>query len=420
MHLIYTMVGETFHLLLESSVYIIFGLMVSGLIRIFLSPDSVAHHLGKNRFGSVFKAALIGIPLPLCSCGVLPTAVSLKKQGANNGAATAFLISTPESGLDSIAVTYALLDPIMTVARPVAAFLSAITAGLLENIFWTRNDLEIAEGEKSCTVDGCCDGIDCPPETHRRHHTFLEKVKAGMHYAFFDVWRDMAVWFVLGLLLAGTIMAFVPEEAVSRYLGGGLTSMLIMLAAGIPIYICATASTPIAAALILKGVSPGAALVFLLAGPATNITSLTVLLGTLGKRTTVIYLSTIAVSAIVFGMLLDQCYAAFDISARAVAGSAAEIIPIWLERAGAVLLIGLSIQPVFQSLQNRLKQLFQKKPGIKMNDVSEIKSAGSVSCDSVSCGCKNSKSGILQGLPGQTNAGNADIISEVLKNKLGA
>lgn len=395
MHVIYTIASETLHLLLESSVYIIFGLVVSGLIRIFLSPDSVAHHLGKSRFGSVFKAALIGVPLPLCSCGVLPTAVSLKKQGANNGAATAFLISTPESGIDSIAITYALLDPIMTIARPVAAFLSAITAGMLENIFWNPKENKITAGEKTCAVDGCCDGMDCPPEIHRRHHTVYDKITAGMHYAFFDVWKDMASWFALGILLAGIITAFIPSDTLSRYLGGGLSSMLIMLAVGIPIYICATASTPIAAALILKGVSPGAALVFLLAGPATNITSLTVLLGTLGKRATAIYLSTIAVSAVAFGLALDQCYTFFHISAQAVAGSAGEIMPPWLEWIGAILLMGLSIQPIFHSTQRIVQRLFRKNQRIIPESIGEAKQEGMISCNSASCGCSNTGVGML-------------------------
>jgi uncharacterized membrane protein YraQ (UPF0718 family) len=378
---------ETLHLLLESSSFIIFGLVVSGIIRIFVSPDSVSRHLGQGRFGSVFKAALIGIPLPLCSCGVLPAAVSLKKQGANNGAATAFLISTPESGVDSMAITYALLDPLMTVARPVAAFFSAMTAGLLENLFQFRKETAVPEPDKACAVDGCCDGIACPPEMHRQHHTLTEKTKAGMHHAFFDVWQDMAGWFFLGLLLAGMITAFIPEDIIGRYLGGGITSMLVMLAIGVPIYICATASTPIAAALILKGVSPGAALVFLLAGPATNITSLTVLLGTLGKRATAIYLSTIAVFAAGFGLILDQCYAAFGISARAVAGSAAEMVPEWFAWICLAVLTAFSVQPVLNGIKKTGARIFQRGDQLKAE---EDKTAGTeriISCNSSSCGC---------------------------------
>ena len=204
--------------------------------------------------------------------------MSLQKQGANKGATTAFLISTPESGVDSIAVTYALLDPVMTVARPAAALVTATAAGVAQNVLDRGEETTPMEPDRSCPVDGCCDGTFCSTEEHERHHTFGEKIRAGITYAVTDVWGDMAGWFLIGLLLAGLITSVVPEAWFSSYLGGGLPSMLIMLAVGIPLYICATASTPIAAALILKGVSPGAALVFLLAGPATNVTSLTVLL----------------------------------------------------------------------------------------------------------------------------------------------
>ena len=360
---------EAWHLLLESSVYIMFGLLVSGLLRVFLNPDSVAHHLGKGRFLSVFKAALLGIPIPLCSCGVLPAAVSLKKQGANNGATTAFLISTPESGVDSIAITYALLDPIMTVARPVVAFFTAAAAGLTENLFKPKKDEIPGTNDLSCPVDGRCDGETCSPEEHTTHHTFVEKISAGLKYSLTEVWDDMASWFIAGLLLAGLITTLVPDEVFNSYLDGGLSSMLLMLAVGIPLYICATASTPIAAALILKGVSPGAALVFLLAGPATNVTSLTVLFGILGKRATTIYLVTIALFSVLFGLILDQIYLSFGISAQALAGQAADIVPVWMKWAGAFFLLLFSIKPISSSIMARFrreKSDFQEIP-IKTN-----------------------------------------------------
>jgi uncharacterized membrane protein YraQ (UPF0718 family) len=345
---------ETWHLLQDASVYVIFGILVAGMLRIFLSPGTVARHLGRGRFSSVFKASLLGIPIPLCSCGVLPAAASLKKQGANKGATTAFLISTPESGVDSVALTYALLDPVMTIARPVAAFATAAAAGLSENLL-TKGEEEIkAKPDLSCPVDGCCDGQECLPEDHSSHHSFSEKLRAGLAYALNDLWNDIAVWFLVGIVLAGLITALVPADVLTRYLGGGLPSMLIMLAAGIPLYICATASTPIAAALILKGVSPGAALVFLLVGPATNITSLTVLLGILGKRATAIYLTAIALSAVIFGLVLDQVYAILGISAQAIAGQATEVIPPWAQVGGAVVLLALSIRPVYHVLRSKL------------------------------------------------------------------
>jgi uncharacterized membrane protein YraQ (UPF0718 family) len=282
---------------------------------------------------------------------VLPAAVSLRKQGASNGATTAFLISTPESGVDSISITYALLDPIMTIARPVVAFVTAAVAGITENLFGTDSDTTRITPDLSCPVDGCCDGQNCSPEKHRHHHTFWEKFSAGMRFAIGDLWEDLAAWFLIGLVLAGLITALVPPDMFSRYLGSGLPAMLIMLAIGIPLYICATASTPIAAALILKGVSPGAALVFLLAGPATNMASLTVLTGTLGKRATAIYLASIAICAVVFGLIVDQVYVSLGISAQAVVGQASEIVPEWAGLIGAIAILGMSVKPVWGAIR---------------------------------------------------------------------
>jgi len=278
---------------------------------------------------------------------VLPAAALLKKQGANNGATTAFLISTPESGVDSMAITYALLDPIMTVARPCAAFAAAAAAGIAENLFGKKAmATEPMQTDMTCSVDGCCDGNDCPPDEHKNHHSFYEKVSAGIKYALNELWNDIAAWFLAGLLLAGMITTLIPTGILTRHLGGGISSMFIILAVGIPLYICATASTPIAAALIISGVSPGAALVFLLTGPATNVTSLTMLLKVLGKRATVIYLLSIAVAAVAFGIILDGIYHSLGISAQAIAGQASEIIPEWARLAGAIILLGLSVQPV--------------------------------------------------------------------------
>mgnify|MGYP001819352012 FL=1 len=265
--------------------------------------------------------------------------------------------------MDSISITYALLDPIMTVARPVVAFVTAFVAGLSENLFsYNKEGREIIP-DLRCPVDGCCDGVNCDPEQHSRHHTFYEKLRAGFGYAFKDLWNDIAAWFLIGLLLAGIITVLIPDDVFSRYLGSGLPAMLLMLAVGIPLYICATASTPIAAALILKGVSPGAALVFLLAGPATNLASLTVLVGTLGKRATAIYLSSIAVCSVIFGLLVDQIYGYWGLSAQAIVGQASEIVPPWLQWAGALVVVGLSIKPIYSLLSARLKSLSKKLPG---------------------------------------------------------
>lgn len=276
---------------------------------------------------------------------MLPAAASLQKQGANKGATSAFLISTPESGVDSIAVTYALLDPIMTVVRPAAAFVTAITAGLLENILeWKPQERKISIS-RACPVDNCCDGVDCPDEVHKHHHTLLEKVRAGFRYAVYDVWGDIAVWFFAGLLIASVITVLIPDELIGQFLGGGLVSMGIMLLVGVPLYICATASTPVAAALILKGVSPGAALVFLLVGPATNITSLSVLFGILGKKSTFRYLAVLSICAVLFGLGTDYVYSLLNIQPKAVIGEAAELVPYPVKVVSTLILLYFSIKP---------------------------------------------------------------------------
>ena len=284
---------------------------------------------------------------------MLPAAASLRKQGANKGATTAFLISTPESGVDSIAVSYALLDPVLTVVRPVAALLTAMIAGFTENLFfWQKNQEEIVV-DRSCPVDGCCDGLDCPDEVHSSHHTFAEKIVSGVRFGYREVWGDIAGWFFIGVFLAGLISTLVPEDLMQTLLGGGLSSMLVMLVVGVPLYICATASTPVAAALIMKGVSPGAALVFLLVGPATNITSLSVLTGILGKKSTLIYLTILSLCAVLFGLGVDSLYRFLDISPRAIIGEASGLVPENVKLVAVVLLLALSVKPLFTAIRKK-------------------------------------------------------------------
>jgi uncharacterized membrane protein YraQ (UPF0718 family) len=267
-----------------------------------------------------------------------------------------------------MSITYALLDPIMTIMRPFVGFVTAAAAGIAENLFNPDFTNTKIIPDLTCPVDGCCDGVNCLPEVHKHHHTFLEKLRAGFRFAILDLWGDLAAWFFLGLLLAGVITVLIPDDVFSTYLGTGLPAMLLMLAVGIPLYICATASTPIAAALILKGVSPGAALVFLLAGPATNIASMTVLTGVLGKRATAIYLTTISASAVFFGLVVDQIYAWFGLSARAMIGQASELIPMWAGLIGTLIIMFISIKPVFQAIKARLTPAKKEFPLVQIQD----------------------------------------------------
>jgi hypothetical protein len=340
---LWAILAETWTLLQDASVYIVIGLLAGGMLKVFLSPGYVTSHLGKGRFSSVVKAALLGIPLPLCSCGVMPAAASLKKQGASNGATTAFLISTPESGVDSIAISWVLLDPLMTVIRPVAAFITALVAGISENLLHPPPHPGGIGG--AVPPAGGQHGKDRMAEAGGKQ-SLAARMRSGVRYALLELWGDLAGSFFFGLLIAGLVAVLVPDDFFQAYLGGGLSSMLVMLVFGIPLYICATASTPIAAAFILKGVSPGAVLVFLLVGPATNIATITVLTRLLGKRSTALYLVSIAVVSILFGLALDQIYSAFGISARAAVGQAAEVTPAWLRTMATLLILLLSVRPL--------------------------------------------------------------------------
>ncbi|XCN72312.1 MAG: SO_0444 family Cu/Zn efflux transporter [Candidatus Electrothrix aestuarii] len=373
MSFIYDALFSSWTLLNQSALYMLFGLLIGGLLKEYLSPTYVANHLGTGRFSSVFKAALLGIPIPLCSCGVLPAAATLKKQGANNGAVTAFLISTPESGIDSLSITWALLDPLMTVARPISAFFSAAVAGIAENFFAfpspgssakPAGNQKIEHSACAC-ASGCCGGDEQRKNegissNAARKKGFLQefpgKLKSGIRYAIFDIWEELAGWFMVGILLAGVITVLLPDAFISSYLGGGLSSMLLMLVIGIPLYICATASTPIAAAFLLKGVSPGTALVFLLVGPATNITSLSVLVGLLGKRAVALYLTSIAFVSVFCGLILDAVYSMLGISVVAAVAKHGELVPEQLSLAATLFLLVFSLRPIKNSLQRRFGQ----------------------------------------------------------------
>lgn len=307
-----SILSAAWQVLCASAPYMLFGLLMSGVLKALIPDALVSRHLGGNSAKSVIKAALLGVPLPLCSCGVVPVAASIRKQGAGPGPTTAFLISTPETGVDSIAITWALLDPVMTVVRPVAAFITAMSAGLLVNLL-----PPVAHGRACAAPDGtCCCEKTCGATPVNPGMPLRRALPDGIRYAFGSLLRDIGPYLIAGIAIAGFITWLIPDGFVERHLGSGILPMLIMLAVGIPLYVCASASTPIVAALALKGLSPGAALVFLMVGPATNAASITVVAGMLGKRVAAVYVSVIAVCALVLGMAVNALYAwlAIDIS----------------------------------------------------------------------------------------------------------
>jgi uncharacterized membrane protein YraQ (UPF0718 family) len=277
--------------------YLLFGFLAAGVLSVLISPEWVERHLGKPGFGPVLKAALYGVPLPLCSCSVIPVSVSMRHHGASRAAVTAFLLSTPQTGVDSIAVTYALLGPVFAIFRPLAALITGLVGGSLVQWFGEpeRDSTTVTDEpvSASCT-EACCEGGD--------HSSKLTRI---LKYSFITLPKDIGPALLVGILIAGIMSALVPEDYLAGYIGGGVLSILLMMAVGVPIYVCATASVPIAAGLMHMGGTPGAALAFLIAGPATNAASFTTIWKALGGRTATLYILTVGASALGFGLFLD-------------------------------------------------------------------------------------------------------------------
>lgn len=326
MDILTNVLAAAWQMLHEAGLYVVVGLLAAGLVHILISREWMTRHLGGRGFGAVVKAALLGAPLPLCSCSVLPAAYALRSKGASRGATVSFLISTPETSIDSIAVTWALMGPVMAVARPVAAVITAMVAGFLETVRGRREPPPPVEPPacEACHSDSC-EHVERP----RRWSRFWR-------FVVFEMGDDVGPTLTVGLVLAGIVTALVPDDFFEAYLGHPWASMLVMLVVGLPLYVCATASTPLAAALVLKGLNPGAALVFLLVGPATNIATVLMVGRMLGKVSAVLYVGTIAVLALVCGAALNLLAAALaiDVTTKHVH----QIMPEWVYVAGAVLL----------------------------------------------------------------------------------
>ena len=320
MELLFSIVVASWSMLVEMAPYLLLGFTFAGLLSVLISPQWVERHLGDRGLGQVFKASLFGVPLPLCSCGVIPVGASLRQHGAGKGATTAFMLSTPQTGVDSIAVTYALLGPFLAVVRPVAALLTGFLGGSLVYTFDRNGDDQPVEERPTAT---CSSGSDCceDDEAPRRKTLF-----DGLHYGLVTLPRDIGRALIVGILLSGVISALIEPRALEAYLGGGIWPMLAAMAVGIPLYVCATASTPIALSLIHAGLSPGAALVFLITGPATNGATLTTLWRVLGRRSVVIFLVTVAVGALVTGLAVDALVASEMIPASAMVPAAPAVV----------------------------------------------------------------------------------------------
>jgi len=310
--------------------WLLLGFAVAGVMSVLVTPAMMERHLGKRTFGSILKASLFGVPMPLCSCSVIPVTVSLRRHGASKGAASAFLISTPQTGVDSIAVTYSLLGPVFALMRVIVAIVSGFVGGaVIEKLGGKDGDVD---NVGACT-ESCCS------EEGKRLPWFLRMLQ----YGFVALPRDIGPMLLIGVLLAAGITLVLPPEFITSKLGGlmsgSILGMLLMVALGVPIYVCATASVPIAAMLIFEyDVSPGTALVFLMTGPATNAASLLALAKVFGWKSIIAYVVTIAACAVASGLALDAVLGGLDVE---VAEHAMEMGPDWLGHAmaGALLVL---------------------------------------------------------------------------------
>lgn len=282
--------NEIIELINEMSPYLLLGFLLAGLMHAFVPSTLYTRYLSSHSIGSVINAAIFGIPLPLCSCGVIPTAMSLRREGASKGATVSFLIATPQTGVDSIIATFSLMGLPFAVVRPITALLTAVFGGTMVNVVEKKDESVSAVSKKK---GDCC------------HKSFGEKLKDALRYAFIEMMEDIGKWLVIGLVVAGLITICVPDSFFEIFKDNTFLSMLLVMAVSVPMYLCATGSIPIAVALMLKGLTPGAALVMLMAGPACNMASILVVGKVLGRRTLVTYLASIIGGAIAAGCFID-------------------------------------------------------------------------------------------------------------------
>lgn len=326
------------YIVAESAPYLLFGFAAAGLLRALVPEEKIYRLLGDNSFRSVLLASLLGVPLPLCSCAVIPAAAGLRRSGAGKPATTSFLISTPETGVDSISITYALMDPIMTVARPLAAFVTALLTGAAVGLLPDEDvPPESTENQEAAS---CCNDAGCGEAPSAGELSFGDAVRNGLRYAFGPLLEDLAPLLVIGFVLAAVVTAIVPDGFFAAIPSGWISSLVMMLVAT-PVYICASAATPIAAALVLKGLDPGAALVLLLVGPATNVTTILVVLRLMGRRVLAVYVLGVTTCALAAGVAVNAIYAGLQIDASAVVAATGDTGVSAVQAIAALVLVAL-------------------------------------------------------------------------------
>ena len=281
-----TFLWSLLNVVCEMAPYLLLGFLIAGILHVFVPQGFYRKYLSKDNKFAVLWAALLGVPLPLCSCGVIPTAIGLRNEKASKGAVASFLIATPQTGIDSILATFSLMGLGFAIIRPAAALITGVCGGWLVNRLVPEDDAAVTAAA-SCNV-----------ETGNKLWRVLK-------YAYFKMIQDIGGRLVIGLLVAALIQVAIPDEFFLHFGSQPLLQMLVILIVAVPMYICSTGSIPVAAALIMKGLSPGAALVMLMAGPAVNLASILVVRKALGRRFTGIYLLVIIVFSILFGLVVN-------------------------------------------------------------------------------------------------------------------
>jgi len=326
MELLIKFILEFIRLSIEMSIWLMLGFLFAGLLHVVINRETIARLIGKSDFKSIFIAAMLGVPLPLCSCGVIPTALAIHKNGASKSSTISFLIATPQTGVDSILATYSLLGLPFAIMRPIAALVTGIFGGYASK-FIIREDS--VQSEVTTTTS--------PAEGKKKF-----SIKAVLNYGFVEFMDDLSKWLLIGLSLAALISISIPDDFFQSQFSSPFLQMLAVLAVAIPTYVCATGSIPIAMALMMKGLSPGAALVFLMAGPAINIASITVIGKALGKKALIAYIGAIALGAMAAGLIIDYLLPAglFQLPAGHMehAEHSHHLVPYWIEQLAAIIL----------------------------------------------------------------------------------
>ena len=325
-------IEEFWGTIIEMSPYLLFGFLMAGVLSVLVSQQLVERHLGGRGILPLLKASAFGVPLPLCSCSVIPVSMSLHKHGASKGATISFLLSTPQTGVDSIFVTLSLLGPIFAIFRPLAALVTGVVGGALVDVFGQSKEDKNQPAPK-CT-DECCSSEEKG-----------KKLARGLKYGFVTLPGDIGKAMLIGLVVAAFISALVPDGFFAENLGTGIFAMFVMMLLGIPVYVCATASVPIAAALILKGLTPGAAFVFLMTGPATNAASFVTIWKIMGRATAITYLATVAGCALLSGVLLDYIVSSVSLGHT---GHHNWMLPLPVKYASAIALLAILTFAIFK------------------------------------------------------------------------